>query len=394
VSREARISTDERRARLARRHFLAPESRAADLAELAGRLVGLHASDAATVYLAPRARIRHAPATQIEHALYEERELLRMIGMRRTMFVFPLGLAAVVKAACTDAIAAAQRRRYARLLESAGIAEDGKAWLDEVGAETMRALEARGTAFAAELSADVPRLREKLEIGAGTKWAGTQRMTTWVLFLLAAEGHAVRGRPRGGWTSSQWSWMPASDWLPAPLRRLGPEAARAELARRWLAAYGPATVADLKWWSGWSLTQTRAALGAIGAVEVDLDGSRGVVLAEDLEAEPSPDPWAALLPALDPTVMGWKARTWYLGEHGSALFDSAGNAGPTVWWNGRIVGGWAAREDGEIAVGLLEDVGADAAAAIDAEAERLAAWVGETNVIPRFATPLARELLA
>ena len=139
--------------------------------------------------------------------------------------------------------------------------------------------------------------------------------------------------------------MPAASWLPAPLPRLEPEAARAELARRWLRAYGPARVADLKWWSAWTLAQTRAALAAIGAVEVDLDGTPGVVLPDDVEREPQPEPWAVLLPALDPTVMGWKERSWYLGEHGPALFDRSGNAGPTVWWNGRIVGDYQAADN-------------------------------------------------
>ena len=102
----------------------------------------------------------------------------------------------------------------------------------------------------------------------------------------------------------------------------------------------------------------------------------------------------ALLPALDPTVMGWKERAWYLGEHAPALFDRSGNAGPTVWWNGRIVGGWVQRKDGEVVFRLLEDVGAEATAAVAAEAERLAEWLGETRVLPRFRTPLERTLSA
>jgi hypothetical protein len=391
-----RISAQERRARLARRHFLAPRARAGDLAELADGLAGVHASDPATVFLAARARLRKPTAADVERALYEERSVLRMIGMRRTMFVLPLELAAVVQAACTQAIAAAQRRRYARLIEEGGIAADGEAWLDRACAATLKALESRGEAFAAELSADVPRLRAKVSFGAGKSWAGSVSMTTWVLFLLAADGLVVRGRPRGAWTSSQWRWVPAGSWLPEPLPRPEPEAARAELARRWLAAFGPATIADLKWWSGWSLTHTRAALAAIGAVAIDFDGGAGVALAEDAEAEPTaePEPWVALLPALDPTVMGWKERTWYLGGHGPALFDRAGNAGPTVWSSGRVVGGWAVRRGGEVVYRLLEDVGEDAVAAVEAEAARLSAWLGETSVIPRFGTPLARELAA
>jgi hypothetical protein len=213
-----------------------------------------------------------------------------------------------------------------------------------------------------------------------------------VLFLLAAEGRAVRGRPRGAWTSSQWCWAPAEAWLEEPLPRLEPDAARVELASRWLAAFGPATVADLKWWTGWTLTQTRAAIGAIEVVEVDLDGVPGFVLPGDLEPEPEAEPWAAFLPSLDPTVMGWKERDWYLGEHAPALFDRNGNAGPTVWWNGRVVGGWAGRKDGDVAYRLLEDVGADGVRAIETEADQLQSWLGESKVTPRFGTPLAKEL--
>lgn len=331
-------------------------------------------------------------AAALESALYEERSVLRMIGMRRTLFVLPLELAAVVQAACTETILAASRRRYAKLIEGGGIASDGEAWIDEAGAQTMRALQDRGEAYASELSADVPLLREKIHYGEGKTWASSTGMTSWVLFVLAAEGRVVRGPPRGSWTSSQWRWAPAEAWLDEPLLRLEPEKARIELASRWLAAFGPATVVDLKWWTGWTLGQTRAALSAIDAVEVDLDGSPGFILAADSEPEPRPEPWVAFLPSLDPTIMGWKERDWYLGEHGQALFDRNGNAGPTVWWNGRVVGGWAGRKDGEVAYRLLEDVGADTARAIETEASQLQSWLGETKVTPRFATPLANEL--
>ncbi len=389
-----RISVEERRARLGRRHSLERGSAATDLVELAGGLVGLHATDPATVFLAARARLRDGSHAEIERVLYEERTVLRMIGMRRTMFVLPLELAAVVHASCTEAVASSQRRRYAKLIEEGGIAKNGATWLAKVMAMTMEALEARGEAYASELSKDVPLLRKKLSFGEGTKWAGNTSMTTWVLFLLAAEGRIVRGRPRGAWTSSQWRWVPAASWFPRPLPRLDEEEARETLAGRWLTSFGPATVTDLKWWTGWTLSQTRTTLAAIGAVEVDLDGTPGFVMPDDVDVAPSPEPWVALLPALDPTVMGWKERGWYLGEHGPALFDRSGNAGPTVWWNGRIVGGWAGRKDGRVAFQLLEDVGADATAQVEAEAARLEAWLGGVSVIPRFRVPLERELAA
>ena len=302
--------------------------------------------------------------------------------------MFPLDLAAIVQAACTEAIAATQRRRYVKEIEKGGIAKDGNRWLKRAEKSTLKALEARGQAFGSELSADVPMLREKLHRGEGKKWAGSTSMTSWVLFLLAAEGRIVRGRPRGGWTSSQWGWMLAD----APLEAFEPEAARSELAARWLAAYGPGTVIDLKWWTGWTLAQTRAALAAVNAEEVDLDGTACFVLPDDAEAASEAGQWVALLPALDSTIMGWKERDFYLGEHGPALFDRVGNAGPTIWSNGRVVGGWSIRPGGEVKWRLLEDVGAESTTAVEAEAGRLEEWLAGKGVVPRFGTPLAREL--
>ena len=107
-----------------------------------------------------------------------------------------------------------------------------------------------------------------------------------------------------------------------------------------------------------------------------------------------PAPWAALLPSLDPTVMGWTSRDWYLGGHRAALFDRNGNAGPTAWWGGRVVGGWAQRADGEVVLRMLEDAGVEAERALAAEAERIRAFLGPVRVIPRFRTPLEQALTA
>jgi hypothetical protein len=389
-----RIGDQERRARLALRHHLAPEARATGPVQVARDLVGLHGTDPASVFLAAWARLRWPQVEAIQQAMYEERTLLRVLGMRRTMFVLPVKLVPVVQAACTGAIAEQQRRQLVQLLGQAGIAADPAGWLREVEQETMRALAVRGEALAAELSQDVPRLREQLHLAAGKPYEAKVNVSTRVLFLMAADGLIVRGRPRGSWTSSQFRWAVMEKWLPGGVPELPTQAAQVELVRGWLAAFGPGTVADLRWWTGLTAGEVRRALAAVGPVEVELDGSTGLVLPDDLEPVPAPGPWAALLPALDPTAMGWSGRAWYLGEHGPALFDRSGNVGPTVWWQGRIVGGWAQRKDGEIALRLLEDVGADAVAAIQAQADRLRGWFGPVRVTPRFRTPLERELVA
>jgi hypothetical protein len=290
----------------------------------------------------------------------------------------------------------AQRRLLVKHLEEAGVSADGEAWLRQAMADTLRALKARGEAKAAELSADVPALRSKLALAQGKPYAGTPAVGPRVLFLLAAEGEIVRGRPLGTWTSTLYRWSPMASWLPGGLPDLDTEVAAGALVRRWLRAFGPGTYADLKWWTGWPAGLLRRALAQVGPVEVALaGGATGLVLHGDDEPVAGPaEPFAALLPALDPAPMGWQARDWYLGAHRERLFDRSGNIGPTVWWDGRIVGGWAQRADGEIALALLEDAGSDAAAAIAAEAARVGEWIGEVRVTPRFRTPLERELVA
>jgi hypothetical protein len=385
-----RISIQERRARLGVRHHLAPSAVAPTPAAAARGVVALHATDPASVFLAVRARTHMVEIDAIEHALYTERSLIRMIGMRRTMFVVPVELVPAVQAACANAIAAQQRRRYVQFLVEAGVGDD--VWLKQVEDATARALAARGLATGAQLSAAEPRLRTRVLLSEGKPYESRQTITTWVLFLLAAEGRIIRGRPLGSWISSQYQWSPADAWLSDDMTEPPAHTARAELAHRWLAAFGPGTLADLRWWTGWTAGQVKEAVSAVGAVAVDLDGETGLVLPEDVESPADPEPWVALLPALDPTPMGWSRRSWYVGGHAAALFDRSGNIGPTVWTDGRIIGGWAQRADGQVVYRLLEDVGTETAAAVNAEAARLTEWIGTVRVTPRFRTPLVREL--
>ena len=385
------IDVEERRARLAIRHGLARPFDTVD--DAAASMVGLHASDPATVYLAARARVRDFVHTDLEDALYERRSLVRMLGMRRTLFVVPVEVAAIMDEACTKALAGGERRRLIGMLEDQGVTRDGARWLRRVESATLEALHERGEATATELSRAVPQLAKKLTFGEGKTWAAQVGVSTRVLFLLATDGRVVRGRPLGSWISSQYRWAPTDTWLGAPLATWDHSAAAADLLRRWLRTFGPATATDIRWWTGWTARQATAALGELDVAEVRLDGeATGYVLSDDTEPPRPPRPWVAFLPSLDPTVMGWKERDWYLGDHAAALFDRNGNAGPTIWADGRVIGGWVQRADGAIATKLLERVDRATTARVEREAERLAAWLGEVRIIPRFRTPVDKEL--
>lgn len=363
------------------------------MAEVAEALVAIHSTDPATVYLSVRARTGGLDPGAIERELYEDRAVVRMLGMRRTLFVVPRALQPVVQSACTDAIAARERARLAGWIAGSPRTRDAEAVLAEAEAAALEAVAAVGEASTAELVRSTPVLATRLELGTG-RWATQASLGSRVLPLLAAQGHLLRARPRGTWVSGQYRWTTARTWLGEERAAPAAEDARTELVRRWLAAFGPGTELDLRWWTGLGARPVRAALSALGAVEVDLDGATGYVLPGDLDPVGPQEPAAALLPTLDSTTMGWKERGWYLGDHEALLFDRNGNAGPTVWWEERVVGGWSQRADGEIAFRLLEDVGSDATAAIEAEAKRLRAWLGDVRFKPGFLPPFQRELAA
>ncbi|MGH2838347.1 MAG: winged helix DNA-binding domain-containing protein, partial [Thermoleophilaceae bacterium] len=222
-------------------------------------------------------------------------------------------------------------------------------------------------------------------------WGGQLPVGPRVLTTLSAAGRIVRASNSGVWTTSRPRWTSMRAWLGEDLAVPPEPEGVAGLVERWLRAFGPGTEADIKWWLGSTLRLVRAALAELEAVEVDLDGRTGFLLPDDVEPAQPVEPWGALLPPLDPTTMGWYEREWYLGPHRPELFDTNGNGGATVWWDGRIVGGWRQADCGEVALQLLEDVGADAEAALEAEAERLTAWLGDTRLAHRFPSPLSKR---
>ncbi|MGI9053997.1 MAG: winged helix DNA-binding domain-containing protein [Ilumatobacteraceae bacterium] len=390
----------ERRHRLLARHHLAQPG--PGIEEVAEDLVGLHSSDPATVVLSLRSRLDSFRVADLENALYERRSLLRMLAMRRTMFVVPLDLAAVMQSSCAAALVPAERRKLVVLLEEAGVSDDIDGWIARLEAETLAALAEHGTLPASKLAKVVPELATQLQVAVGKPYAGTIGLSTRLLFLMSTEGKLARGRPLGSWISSQYRWAPMEDWI-GSLLPIPPAEARAELIRRWLRSYGPGTLDDLTWWTKWTKGHVRAALTAVDAVEVTVNVGDGVpapawLLADDLDpaATPMDGPIVNLLPSLDPTVMGWKQRSWYLGPHAAPLFDWTGNAGPTIWVDGRAVGLWSQRADGptrgHVVTRLLEPVERNVERRIAEQAAGLTEWMDGVRVTPRFPSALEKDL--
>ena len=391
MGRMRRVTDTERRARLARRHALAPAHRVADPLAATEAMTVLHATEAATVHLAVHARVEDVTVGDVERALYLDRTLVKQLAMRRTLFVFPRDLLPAAWGSASARVAGIEKARMAKDIVKAGLADDGEAWVDRAREEVLAVLAAHPEGLSAvEVRERVPMIGVRLAVSAGAVWGAPR-----VLTHLGATADIVRGRSTSHWRLSRYQWELMDRWLGEVPRPTDAADGYAELVRRWLLSFGPGTEDDLVWWLGATKGAVRAALAAVEAVEVALeDGAPAYLLPEDLDEVEPTDTWAALLPVLDPTVMGWKRRDFYLGDHGPALFDRNGNAGTTAWVDGRVVGCWVQDDSGVVRVHTLEPVPRAAQRLLEAEAERLTAFLDGVvvgTVYPSAAMKAARS---
>ncbi|MGH8923308.1 MAG: winged helix DNA-binding domain-containing protein [Acidimicrobiia bacterium] len=389
------ITDEERRARIARRHALAPDFRAADPETATRAMTVLHATEAPTVYLSLFARVETLKVSAVDAVLYEDRSLVKQLAMRRTLFVFPRDLLPAALGSASARVASQNGPRLAKEVEAAGLATNGTAWLDAARRAVVSRLANGDELSARELAESVPEIGGRIEMAPGKKYGGEFPIAPRVLAQLGAEGLIVRGRNQGHWRIARPQWTSLKAWLGEVVEPWSERAGYAELVRRWLGTFGPGTVEDLRWWLGSTVSGVKRALIDVSAVEVSLDGDvPGWVLPDDVQPVAFDTPWAALLPVMDPTTMGWKGRAFYLGPHAPELFDTNGNAGTTAWWKGRVVGCWVQDQTGVVRLRLLEDPGRTATKALQIEADRLTDWLEGIRVSTVYPSSAMRSAVS
>ena len=324
-----KVDVAERRARLARRHRLAPGHRAADVVEAARSWSACTAPTPRPCTCRPGARRRHEPgrprpcplrgavAGQAPgHAPHAVRVPPRALGF--------------AQAGASERVAGAERRRLVSDVERAGLQHRRRALAGRGVGAGARGAGGRPRGHVVRAARGDPRCsRARSTYGEGKSWGGKAPVGPRVLTMLSAAGRIVRASNDGGWTASRPRWASMESWLGAQLEPPSEAAGVAGLVERWLRAFGPGTEADLRWWLGSTLTAVRARAGRAG-------GRRGRPGRRDrLPAARRPRAHRArgavgrAAAAARPTTMGWKERDWYLGPHKAQLFDTSGNAGPT-----------------------------------------------------------------
>jgi Winged helix DNA-binding domain len=220
----------------------------------------------------------------------------------------------------------------------------------------------------------------------------------WFVRRHAAWIHAPTG---GSWSFSRRPVLTgASTWLGEAL--FAEESAALEhLARRYLGAFGPATVADMAAWSGLTAARLRPAVAAIDAAGElrRYTDDRGRELL-DLAGAPHPPADvrapARFLPMWDSLLLAYADRTRVISDaHRRLVIARNGDTLPTFLVDGRVAGLWWAEAAGTTSRIVLEpfiSLGRAERQEVQREGERLAAFIGplEPDVYRRYRTTRAR----
>jgi hypothetical protein len=369
-------------------------------------IVALHATVPTTPYLSLWARIPGFRREHLDGALYQDHTLSRVLCMRYTLHIVPSDEMPFFHQAFAQRRTPAELRSQASLLVQAGLCGEEKAgpFLRDLHRGVLEMLAAEGPSTVQKIRNAVPALKAKVQHSEGKSYAGEFSLGSRLVPSMCTLGLVVRGRPRGTWRSSLYEYAALADWLPeVDLGSVTPSEARAWLVRRYLSAFGPSTPEDVQWWTGFSKGETEETLEAVTSelleVAVEELGSGYIMMTDDarrLGEYVTPEHNCAfLLPGLDPYIMGYQDRRRFLAEkHRAKVFDRAGNALPSAWVNGRVVGAWGQRKkDGAIVLGLFEPVGEEGRALLEEERGRLERFLDGEPLPQRSHSAFTRALV-
>ncbi len=332
------VSAAQERGYRAARHGLHPVAGPSTLEELASAHAGLHAARLPTPFVTLRARLPEFAATQLRQALEPGGSLIKLRTCRRTLHIYPLAEAGAAHTATLrqrlSACAATVRRlgknpqvltRIAPLVREALTA----------GPLPYRELEQRVLAAPPRIRARRDVLGELVRLAIKLLWESGE-----LVYRNAAES-LHRERREFGLTQLVHPTL--------QLNHITAHEAVRVLLRRYLAAFGPASIDDFQWWSGLTRGEITSALAALRPelIEVRLDGRpEPLLLAEHephlLTAEPLPDTQVNLLAYEDPSLKGYfTTRHRYVDEqHRATLFNTIGEVRASIAVAGRCVGTW------------------------------------------------------
>ena len=302
---------------------------------------GLHATGATTPYLSLFPRVRDFKREHLDQELYVKRNLGKIRYVRTTVYILPKDMIPTAFAA-TRTMAEPVSQAYSKYL---GITQKQYKEASNRIIETLKGKNGMTT----------KQIRKALE---------TSLNISPIVNLMCDQGILIRGAPEKGWKSNLHTYHLFNEYFPnMKLNRTNEESARKTVIRWYLASFGPATLDDIAWWTGFPKSQVRHITEnqehEITYLNISDLSKTLLMLRQDetsLKLTRNEEKRVInMLPSLDPYVMGYKDRERYLSpEHYNYIFDRSGNATSTILQNGKIIGIWDL-EQPVIKIFLLED---------------------------------------
>jgi hypothetical protein len=369
-----RLGWDQVAAWRLRRHHLAHRAPRERTLEVVAEIAGLHAQVMSSAELTLCARVADLEPDAVRRALWEERTLVKTWAMRGTLHLLPAAELPLWRAALGT------RRHYFQpvWLRNFGVTRQE---LEDLVAAIGKALDGR-MLTREELADEVAALTGSAELGDKLRGG-------WGSLLKPA---AQRGRlcfaPSDG-QRVRFTW--ADGWLGGWTEH-DPDDAVLEVARRFLAATGPATREDFARWWGIQPAEGGRLLARLGdeLVPVEVEGTRGWLLAAHAEeiaraGEGPADgrPLVRLLPAFDQYVVTASRHAERLmpGPFKDRVYRPQGWLSPVLLVDGRMDGVWRHEVKGRkvrVTIEPFAKLAAPARRAAEQEAEPLAAHLGAT----------------
>ncbi|MCL4301440.1 MAG: winged helix DNA-binding domain-containing protein [Anaerolineae bacterium] len=362
--------------------------KASGVVSIVGELVGLPAAPALTPFLAAYTRLSSFTATGLLTELYQKRSLIQSTLMRSAPYIVP-----VERYAALYAATARQRNQ--------DFNSEFRLWgLDNSEVEVLEQAVLDGDdwpATAEAISARLPQTlpREVSQTSRGGRVSTTSNVGLVLRWLVAkgvlsaspAEIKELPGFANLAALTKELRYAPLAAWYPELDLSTAPSEAEAQaaLVQAYLAAFGPASEADISFWTGFGKSETARAVGALAAKTtlVLVEGIPGMLLllkaqAETLQAaQPPAQPTVSILPADDPFTTAHRAsRSRYFGDQKLQrhVFSSAGAAEPAIVVNGQIVGLWA-WTGSQLTWRLLVEVDPALLPLIQTEIQRIGAFI-------------------
>jgi Winged helix DNA-binding domain len=316
----------------AERQYLANRAPAGAMLRVAGRLCGLHAQVMSSAELTLWARVEGLKLDAVQRALWEQRTLVKTWAMRGTLHLLPSRELALWHAALSTS------RRYMR----------AAAWQKYFGItldELDRVTEAIGEALTGRVMTREELAEEVGRLTGSSSFAAKLAKSSWgtILKPAAFTGHLCFGPSLG----QRVRFTRPDTWVAASTGAVDSRDAAAEVTRRFLAAYGPASHQDLgRWWNGGGVSTARQWIAALGSEvsAVDLDGKQAWMLTADARNMNTAKPKRSvrLLPAFDQYVVGASLHAAHLlpGDLRSRVYRPQGWVSPVLLVNGRMLGTW------------------------------------------------------